>query len=139
MSRIWEALKEAQKQRARRQSSASPEPSSAPDSPSSAVSAPEADRRKSERTVTSFSILVYGSDAAHQPFHEQSETLDFTDAGCSLTLETPVAKDQRLFLTNMNNNVETEARVAEVGTRTREKSRVGLKFTHASPHFWSRP
>jgi len=99
----------------------------------------ESDRRAHDRTSHSFLILVYGSDSDHQPFHEESETLDFTDAGCSLTLATPVAPGQRLFLTNMSNNVETEARVADVSPSSAGKSRIGLSFSRPLPAFWSRP
>lgn len=137
MSRIWDALKLAQKQRVQPPSPADFDPLASPSSSAAATS--EADRRSSERTERSFLILVYGSGSDHQPFHEEAETLDFTDAGCSLNLETPVELGQRLFLTNMNNNLEAEARVVNVGRPLGGLSRVGLEFSRPSSAFWSRP
>lgn len=147
MSRIWDALRQAQKHRAdlaqisRREIGPENSPaanSNGPSDSSTRAATSEADRRASDRTALSFLILVYGSDADHQPFHEEAETLDFTDAGCSLTLETPVSPGQRLFLTNMDNGVETEARVAGVSRPTSGKSRVGLCFIRPLPPFWAR-
>ena len=138
VSRIWDALKLAQKQRARTPLSTDFDPLASPEYCAPAATS-EVDRRASDRTAHSFLILVYGSDADHQPFHEETETLDFTDAGCSLTLETPVSPGQRLFLTNMDNGIESEARVADVSRSTSGKSRVGLAFARPLRAFWSRP
>ncbi|HTV59117.1 MAG TPA: PilZ domain-containing protein [Verrucomicrobiae bacterium] len=137
MSRIWDALKLAQKHRVPRPSPEDFDPLASPSS--SVAAASESDRRKSDRTPCSFLILVYGSDSDHQPFHEEVETLDFTDAGCSLNLETLVEQGQRLFLTNMDNNLEAEARVVNIGRRFGGHSRVGLEFSRPSSSFWSRP
>jgi hypothetical protein len=131
VSRIWRALKEAEREKSRRTLGDHKD-----DRPQSqVVVAP--DRRASNRREQSFLVLVYGSDAEKQPFHEESETLDVNENGCSLLLETAVVRGQRLFLANTLNQAEQKARVMHVGRRIRGKSRVGIEFIRASPEFWS--
>ena len=114
MSRIWKALKQAEKERLR-----SKEPKHSGHSPADPFAHPHADkrehslahsqahphsdgadRRRSERWEQPVPVMVYGSDSG-KPFHEQTETADINDDGCSFTIATTVAKGQRLFLVNM--------------------------------------
>ena len=94
------------------------------------------DRRGSLRHAHSVSLLIYGSDADKEPFHEEAETIDAHENGCSLTLETVVARGQRLYLTNMRNQAEQECRVIHVGRRVRGKAKVGIEFVVPTPQFW---
>jgi hypothetical protein len=130
LSRIWEALRHAERQRSRSggRSTAADQPSTAPQE--------TADRREGLRHAHTVSLLIYGSDADKQPFHEEAETIDAHENGCSLALETVVARGQRLFLTNMRNQAEQECRVIHVGRRIRGKARVGIEFVTPTPHFW---
>jgi hypothetical protein len=130
LSRIWDALKLAEHQRSR---SAAPAPSA--DRTSESVE-DGADRRGGLRHTHSVSLLIYGSDADKQPFHEEAETIDAHEKGCSLSLETVVVRGQRLFLTNMRNQAEQECRVIHVGRRVRGKARVGIEFVAPTPEFW---
>jgi hypothetical protein len=133
MSRIWDALKEAEQERARgtfRRFAGQPKKSGGKGA---------AERRKAQRSTLEVPLLVYGSDADKQPFHEEAYTVDLTARGCLLILETNVVRGQRLFLTNMQNQAERECRVIHVGKRARGKARIGVEFLHSTPDFWRDP
>jgi hypothetical protein len=130
LSRIWEALRQAERQRSRTEDRSSV-PGRAADRTQD-----DADRRGGLRHTHNVSLLIYGSDADKQPFHEEAETVDAHENGCSLVLETAVARGQRLFLTNMHNQAEQECRVIHVGRRMRGKARVGVAFVAPTPAFW---
>ncbi|HXZ14251.1 MAG TPA: PilZ domain-containing protein [Candidatus Sulfotelmatobacter sp.] len=127
MSRIWDALKEAEHEKSRASSHGR--------SIHGAKSRTE--RRKSKRTLLFVPVLVYGSDADKQPFHEEAETLEVNEHGCLLSMESEVARGQRLFLSNMSNQEEQECRVVHVGRRARGRAKVGLEFLRPSPRFWT--
>jgi hypothetical protein len=129
LSRIWQALKQAERERLRSEDTASAEPLGQSEQDG-------ADRRGGLRHSHTVSLLIYGSDADKQPFHEEVETIDAHENGCSLAIETVVVRGQRLFLTNMRNQAEQECRVVHVGRRVRGKSRVGIEFLAPSPEFW---
>jgi hypothetical protein len=133
VSRIWEALKEAEKEKARSRKT------------TAHAKKGGSERRKSERWAQPVPVLIYGSDAERQPFHEETETLDINEDGCAFSLETPVVRGQALFVTNMRNQAERECRVAHIGKRSNGKTRVGINFlkpgTNPSlpghdPDFW---
>jgi hypothetical protein len=135
VSRIWDALKEAEKEKARAKSQGR----------ASRPLKDGAERRKSERWKQPVPVLVYGSDGEKQPFHEETETLDINEDGCAFPLETPVVRGQALFLTNTRNQAERECRVIHISKRARGKCRVGVNFlrpgTNPSlpghvPDFW---
>ena len=130
LSRIWDALKQAEKQRSR-------EGAGRPvlERPRGRAS-DDSDRRERLRHSHSVPLLVYGSDADKQPFHEEAETHDAHEDGCSLTIESVVARGQRLFLTNTRNQAEQECRVVHVGRRIRGKTRIGVAFIAPAPNFW---
>ena len=132
MSRIWEALKQAERQRSRAN-----ERDSGP-SRSAGRSTEDSERRSGLRHPHHATLLVYGSDVDKQPFHEETETLDANDEGCLLALETIVVRGQRLFLTNMRTQAELECRVVHVGQRIKGKTRVGVSFSSPAPEFWRR-
>jgi len=132
VSRIWRALKEAERLKSR-----SGSPGSVPSGSFTRTQTSESsDRRSSRRAQQSVLLLVYGSDDAKQPFHEESETLDVSDNGCSLLIEAPVSCGQRLFLANTVNQAELQARVIHVGRRIRGKARIGVEFLRSAPEFW---
>jgi hypothetical protein len=134
MSRIWQALRQAEQERARTLS-----PQEAPNIEElESEPAPEdqSERRHDLRHSHETTLLVYGSDSEKQPFHEQSETIDANDNGCLLMLASAVSRGQRLFLTNMRNQAEQECRVVYISRRVQGKSRVGVEFLRPSPQFW---
>jgi hypothetical protein len=138
MSRIWQALKQAEQERARARV-----PTEGPDigemepvAEENSLPATDAERRKGLRHSHEATLLVYGSDAEKQPFHEQSESIDANENGCLLSLDCSVSRGQRLVLTNMRNQAEQECKVVYVGRRAKGKTRVGVEFIHPSPNFW---
>jgi hypothetical protein len=136
VSRIWNALKLAERQRAGAANSAEGPAHLLPADGSNGPAQDGADRRSGLRHTHQVSLLIYGSDGERQPFHEEAETVDAHERGCSLDMETVVVRGQRLFLTNMRNQAELECRVVHVSKRVRGRSRVGLEFLAASPEFW---
>jgi PilZ domain len=132
VSRIWRALREAESYKAR----STPRASTTRSSIYEIRSREAADRRSSKRTIQTILLLVYGSDEDKQPFHEESETLDIAENGCSFLIEAPVSAGQRLFLANTVNQAELQARVVHVGRRSRGKARIGVEFLRAAPEFW---
>ncbi len=129
MSRIWEMIKQARLQRSRdeaRQRAAGREETRTP-----------LERRSVSRRAHRAELLVYGSGEDKQPFHEEGETVDASDSGCLLVIETPVSPGQRLFVTNSQNLAEQECRVVHVGPRAQGKLRVGVQFPNPVGHFWN--
>jgi hypothetical protein len=143
VSRIWDALKQAETERSRSKgrkraghSPAISEPEeSAPVVPAHSNS-DGADRRRSERWGQPVPVLVYGSDSEKQPFHEETETADINDDGCSFLIGTAVAKGQRLFLVNMLNDAERECRVVQASRCGRGKAQIAVEFSAADADFW---
>jgi hypothetical protein len=128
LSRIWDAIKQAQRERSR-------------DGAGERATGREEGRTPSERRsglrhAHEAALLVYGSGADKQPFHEEAQTVDANENGCLLVLEKAVAPGQRLFLTNVRNQAEQECRVVHVGRRARGKIRVGVEFSRAARNFW---
>ena len=123
MSRIWDALKQAERER-----------SASRNGGEAAVD--EYDRRKSLRQSRSARLLVYGSRANTQPFHEDVETIDANDEGCLFVLETPVLEGQRLFLVHTQTQAEQECQVVRVEEGQHGKARVAVEFSKPAPHFW---
>jgi hypothetical protein len=122
LSRIWEALKQAQAQRSKPRAKAL-----------------DRERRRSLRRPLAAPLLVYGSGADKQPFHEEAETINASENGCQLALDTSVARGQRLFLTNTRNQAEQECRVVHASRRGKGKTCVGVAFLAAAPEFWRAP
>jgi hypothetical protein len=122
LSRIWQALKSAQRQKSEGNGK-------------SAVGEP-VERRKLLRLPKKVPLLVYGLGPDRQPFHEVAETIDLNEGGTSLNLQTTVAPGQKLLLTNVSNQAERECRVAYVGKRVRGRLRVGVAFPEPAPEFW---
>lgn len=126
MSRIWDAMKESEKERLRESERARTKKAK-----SRTAERPKndaADRRRSRRWKQPVPVLIYGSDAEKQPFHEKTDTVDINDDGCQLTVESAVVAGQHLFLTNMRNRAERECVVVHVGKRVHGKVRVGVHF-----------
>lgn len=140
MSRIWDALKQAENERSRtkgRKPAADRLPELPNESSQEHPNSDGADRRRSKRWEQPVPVLLYGSDSEKQPFHEETETADINDDGCSFTISTAVAKGQRLFLVNMLNDAERECRVVQAAQHLRGKSLVAVEFSGPAPDFWT--
>jgi hypothetical protein len=146
LSRIWNAIKQAEQKRAADAAldrSEPPQKSGRTALEENHQSALErflqknrSERRSSNRRVHRVALLVYGSDSDKQPFHEEAYTLEVNDNGCILSLESIVMPGQRLFFVNPR-NMEHECRVMRVGRRVRGKARVAIQFLSPSPRFWN--
>lgn len=140
MSRIWQALRQAEQERKALGPREAPEIQEIEREPTTGEDEPRAarafERRRDERQSHQTTVLVYGSDSEKQPFHEQSLTIDANENGCLLSLASSVSRGQRLFLTNMRNQAEQECRVVYVGRRLSGKARVGVEFVRPCPQFW---
>ncbi|HVB86401.1 MAG TPA: PilZ domain-containing protein [Candidatus Dormibacteraeota bacterium] len=123
---MWEAIREAERHRSRSNNSADQR----------GLTFDVWERRGKSRHSHTVALLVYGSDAEKQPFHEEATTIDVNERGCLIDLETVVARGQRLFLTNTVNQAEQECRVVHVARRSHGKARIGIEFVRPSPHFW---
>jgi hypothetical protein len=134
VSRVWNALKEAERARAHvTQRNAIQNPDKPFEKPSERDSI---ERREGPRRAHRVPVLVYGWDAEEQPFHEETEAFEINENGSLLWLETRVARGQRLFLINMRNQAEQECRVIRIDKRVRGKARVAIQFSRPAPHFW---
>ena len=143
MSRIWNALKQAENERSRskgrkgRPSSANGGEGNARAIVDEHPNADGADRRRSHRWGQPVPVLVYGSDGERQPFHEETETVEINDHGCSFVVATRVSEGQRLFLTNMWNEAEREGRVVQISRSGGGKRKVAVEFAGGeSVDFW---
>lgn len=142
MSRIWRELKEAQRAKSGGGIAKEPEPAPSPvreddgqdNGREQGIAVSE--RRSARRRPHRFPLLVYGSDAEKQPFHEETETLDINEDGCSLSIENNVVPGQRLFLANKVNQAEIGGRVVHVGGRKNGRTRIGVEFLRSAPEFW---
>jgi hypothetical protein len=126
LSRVWNALKEAQKQRARAAGKASPVK----------IEPEQSNRRRVPRSRPPVSVLVYGSSVDKQPFHEEASIIDANDRGCLIALENCVSRGQHLFLVNLANEDEIECRVIRLGKQEQGKRQVAVEFLRPAPEFW---
>jgi hypothetical protein len=126
VSRIWDLLKQAERERSRT-------PGGSP--PASIV---QRDRRADLRHDYRAQLLVYGSDAEGLPFHEGVETIDANDEGCRFELETSVLEGQRLFLVHLRTEAELDCRVVRVGKRIQGKAPIAVAFASPAADFWHR-
>jgi hypothetical protein len=128
MSRIFEALKQAQLARAGK---AQPKPPA-----EEAVEIP--DRRRSRRWALDVSVYVYGHGPGKEPFHEEAHTLNVNSNGALLLLGAPVEKGQTLLLTNQLTQQEQDCRVVFLGTQHSRTVEAGVAFPETNPHFWQK-
>ena len=126
MSRIFEALKNAQLNRSEKSKSDSIE-----------VKLGEiSDRRKSRRWPVDVSVYVYGHGAGKETFHEEAHTLNVSANGALLLLSVPVQKGQLLLLTNQRTEQEMDCRIVYLGTRHSRTVEAGVVFPRTNLAFW---
>jgi hypothetical protein len=126
MSRIFEALKQAQLIRVEK----------APAKPPAEDEAEFPDRRRSRRWVLDISVYVYGHGPGKEPFHEEAHTLNVNANGALLLLSVPVQKGQTLLLTNQLTQREQDCRVVFLGTRHSRTVETGVAFPRTNLDFW---
>jgi hypothetical protein len=126
MSRIFEALKNAQLNRSEKSKSDSIE-----------VKLGEiSERRRSRRWPLDVSVYVYGHGPGKETFHEEAHTLNVSANGALLLLSVPVQTGQLLLLTNQRTEQEMDCRVVYLGTRHSRTVETGVVFPRTNPAFW---
>lgn len=126
MSRIWDELKKAEKQRFQSPGS----------QPAGQLKDARVAPRKTKRSQPHVPLFVYGSDADEHPFHEESETINASEGGCLILLDAPVARGQRLYIINVSNQAERECKITRVAQLSGGKKEVALEFVRPAPDFW---
>src|SRR6202049_3972922 len=129
MSRIFEALRNAQRER---DGKLQPD---APDEGPTEVG----DRRRGRRWPFDISVYVYGHEPGKEPFHEEAHTLHVNANGALLLLSVPVRKGQKLLLTNTLTQQEQDCHVVFIGTRRSRTVEAGIAFPMTNPAFWQPP
>lgn len=124
MSRIFDALRDAERVRASRT-----EPSG--------KERPE--RRKVRRFTMRVPVFVYGRDASEEPFHEQTTSLVVNANGALLALEHPVVPGCALLLTNPATRAVQPCQVVHLRASESHQTEVGVAFDNPSVDFWPLP
>ena len=123
MSRIYDAVKRAQSERAAKQK---------------ADTNIEFERRRAERVPLSVPVFVYGRGERNEPFHEETNSLVVNAHGGLLILSSKVKSGQELWLTNPETRHEQACHVVHFENKARKRSEVAIAFTEPAPAFWSR-
>lgn len=126
MSRIFEALRQAQLSRSERSKPNSTE----------AKLGEISDRRRSRRWPVDISVYVYGHGPGKETFHEEAHTLNVSSNGALLLLSVPVQRGQLLLLTNQLTQQEMDCRVVYLGTKHSRTVETGVVFPRTNPDFW---
>lgn len=128
MSRIWDALREAQKHRTEHADF------------KGACSGFElvSDRRCTERLWLYIPVLVYGHTVENGPFHEGTEALRANAGGGLITMTTTVRRGQKLLLMNKMNRKEQECHVVYQTPKYLGRAAVVIGFPQPIPNFWDK-
>jgi hypothetical protein len=121
LSRIWDALKKAQQQKADREAG---------------VLVPTVERRRSPRLTVDVPLFVYGHNGSEEPFYEETKTIEINGHGGLLLLGASVQPGQKLLLTNKLTHREIECRVVRLGPAHPYKTDVAVAFSNPAPEFW---
>jgi hypothetical protein len=126
MSKIWEALREAERlknERVRKEVS---------DDHEDAIP----DRRSTKRFLANAPVLVYGYGATDDPFHERTKALSVNAGGGLITLASAVNPGQTLLLINEVNLKEEKCTVVRQVSTHSNGTDIVVKFRQPIPHFW---
>ena len=123
MSRIYEELKRAERQR---RAVRKPAP----------VERRSRERRIATRVPKRVALFVYGYSRRKSTFLEPAETVDVSDSGCLLDLTTNVYQGQRLLLLNCLTGREQECEVVGISFQEKTGTRVAVRFPRPAPEFW---
>lgn len=129
MSKIWEALREAQ--RLRKQGIQNESPQNYWDTIRDIR-----DRRSTKRLSTNVPVWVYGHGATDDPFHERTEALSVNAGGGLITLTTAVNSGQTLLLVNEMNLKEEKCTVVREVCTYPDRTDIAVKFAQPLPDFW---
>ena len=126
MSKIWEALREAERLKNSRVYEE--------DLQNRRDAIPE--RRSTKRFMANTPVLVYGYGATDDPFHEQTEALFVNAGGGLITLSTAVTPGQTLLLINEANLKEEKCTVVRQVFSDLNRTNIAIKFPQPVHDFW---
>jgi hypothetical protein len=129
MSRIYEALKNAQEQRSKNEISGR--------DGLGVMEMPE--RREDVRRELDVELTVYGRRVSELPFHEHALALRGNSYGGLFLLAVPVLVGQDLFLINNRTSKEQICRVVNIRARDPQMGEVSVLFPSSNPSFWEIP
>jgi hypothetical protein len=121
LSRIYDAVKRAQSERAAKQKS---------------ENKIEFERRRAARIPLTVPVFVYGHGPRNEPFHEETTSLVVNSHGALLILSSKVKRGQQLWLTNPATRHEQACHVVHTAKKVRRRSEVAIAFTEPAPAFW---
>lgn len=126
MSKIWEALRDAERLKNRR--------AHAEDLQNQYDLV--IDRRSTKRTLANAPVSVYGYGVADDPFHEGTEATSVNARGGLITLTTAVKTGQTLLLINEINHKEQRCTVVRHGITYLNRTGIAIEFPQPVPDFW---
>jgi hypothetical protein len=126
MSKIWEALREAERHRNERVCKEG--------LPNSLDATP--DRRSTKRFLANTPVLVYGYGATDDPFHERTKALSVNAGGGLITLNSAVNPGQTLLLINEVNLREEKCTVLRQVSTHSNGIGIVVRFREPVPEFW---
>ncbi len=125
MSRIYDAIKRAQSERAGNKDTEGHS---------------EFERRRAERVALRVPVFVYGHGLRNEPFHEESSSINVNHHGALLALSRKVKSGQELLLTNPATHSEQSCRVIFFKQKKQKRIvEVGVAFSEPAPNFWGMP
>jgi hypothetical protein len=129
MSRIYEALKNAQEQRSKNEIS-DREGLGVMDIP---------ERRGGVRHDIDVDLTVYGRRVSDLPFLAHAQAMKGNSSGGLFLLAVPVLVGQDLFLINSRTSKEQLCRVVNVRARDPQTNEISVLFPSPNPEFWEIP
>jgi hypothetical protein len=126
MSKIWDALREAERLKNQRVYKEGLQ------NDWDALS----ERRSTKRFLANTPVLVYGYGATDDPFHERTEALSVNAGGGLITLTTAVNPGQTLLLINEVNLKEERCTVVRQVSAYLNGTDIVVKFPQPVPDFW---
>ena len=126
MSKIWDALREAERLKKQRVEVEGIE---------NYLDAIR-DRRSTKRFLANAPVFVYGYGATDEPFHERTEALSVNAGGGLITLATAVNSGQILLLINEVNQKEEKCTVIREVSTDLDRTGIVIKFQQPVPDFW---
>src|SRR5271154_1816180 len=94
MSKIFDALKQVESERAKRPAAEPPTPADFHE---------RFERRKTRRVAVAIPLFIYGHTIKDEPFYEDAHTIDINAEGALISLLTVVQPSQKLVVTNKTN------------------------------------
>jgi hypothetical protein len=126
MSRVFEALKQAELAEAKRREYQNVAP----------VIPAKPNRRRTQRIRVKIPLFVYGHTPKDGPFCDEACTTEINAHGGSIRMQTPVQPGQPLLLTNKTNQETQQCLVLSIAARLGNDTEVAFEFLAPSPQFW---